>query len=102
MTEQTQIEFVNKEKDNGVMVGVIQSVYDLQLEIQSAQEIIKDKLDKGFEKYKETVDPTSKVGDYKAFVKGLVAQMQKGKIAAEVEKLENIMDNVEVVKKYIR
>ena len=98
----TQIQFVNEEKDNGVMKRTVQSVYDLTLEIQSAQEAIKDAIENGYETYKDKIDSEAKKGDYSTFIKKSVAELQEGKVSSEVEKLENILDYRDAIKKVIK
>ena len=97
--ETTMIQFVSKEKDHGTMVNTLQSVYNLTLEIQSAQEAIKDSITNGYEVYKEKIDDTASKGDYSKFIKKAVAELLEGKVTEEVKVLENILDYVDVIKK---
>lgn len=99
--ETTQINFVPKEKDDGKMVSTLQQVYDLTVEIQSATDIIKDVIDSGYEAYKE-INPDAKKGDYSKFVKKTVAEILDGKVSEEVEVLENIVEQVDLVRKNLK
>lgn len=99
---QTQISFTNPEKDGGAMVRAIQEVHDLTLEIQSAQEAIKGAIDRGFEAYKAKVSEESKKGDYSAFIKKSVSEILDGKVTSDVEVLENILAQIDLVKKNIK
>ena len=98
----TQINFVNQEKDGGAMAKAIQSVYDLTLEIQSAQEAISASITNGFEVYKDKIDSDAKKGEYSKFVKKTVAELLEGKVTEEVNTLQNILDQIDLVKKNIR
>ena len=99
--ENTQIQFVNKEKDNGAMTRAIQKVYDLTLEIDSAREGIKAALTDGFDVYKEKIDDTAKKGEYNAFIKSSVDDMINDTVSKKIEKLENIKDHIDIMKKNI-
>lgn len=98
--EKKQIDFVNPEKDNGKMANVIKTIYDALLEHDSLKEVEKGAIDSGFEIYKEQFDSEAKKGDYSAFVKGLAKEMFNNKVSEDVEKFNNILDHVDVVKKY--
>jgi uncharacterized membrane protein len=98
----TQITFTQPEKDGGAMQNCVQTVYNLTLEIQSAQEAIKDAIAKGFDVYKEKIDSDSKKGDYSAFVKNTVSEMTDGKVSENITKLENVIDQIEIAKKYVK
>lgn len=98
----TQINFVNPEKDGGVMQRTLQQVYDLTLEIQSATDAIKSTLDNGFEQYKDYIDSEAKKGDYNKFIKKLVAEILEGKVTSEVETLENVLAQVDIAKKGLK
>ena len=98
----TQINFVNPERDNGAMTYAIQRVYDLTLEIQSAQEAIGLAITDGFEIYKDKIDDSAKKGDYSKFVKKAVSEIMDGKVTEEVETLQNILDQIDIVKKNVK
>tara|TARA_R110002020_G_scaffold378204_2_gene589259 strand:- start:1114 stop:1431 length:318 start_codon:yes stop_codon:yes gene_type:complete len=98
----TQINFVNPEKDNGAMTYAIQRVYDLTLEIQSAQEAIGLAITDGFEIYKDKIDDSAKKGDYTKFLKKAVSEILDGKVTEEVETLQNILDQIDIVKKNVK
>lgn len=100
--EITQINFVPKEKDGGKMVDTLQQVYDLTLEIQSAKEIISRKITEGFEEYKEKINADAKKTDYKKYIEKSVAEVLEGKISKEVEMLENIIEQVDLVRKNLK
>jgi hypothetical protein len=100
--ETVQIKFVNPEQDGGAMRDTIQRVYDLTLEIQSAQEAIKGSLEQGFDVYKNKVSDEAKKGDYSKFIRKMVAEMTEGKVSEEVKTLENILDYVDLVKKQVK
>ncbi|CAM0111744.1 hypothetical protein VPH5P1C_0202 [Vibrio phage 5P1c] len=102
ITTETQIQFVNAEKDAGTMQRTIQNVYDLTLEIQSAQEAIKSAIENGYEVYKDKISSEAKKGDYSAFIKKSIAELQEGKVSSEMSKLENILDYQEQIKKVIK
>lgn len=98
----TQINFVNPEKDGGAMAKAIQTVYDLTLEIQSAQEAISAAISNGFDVYKDKIDTEAKKGEYSKFVKKTVAELLEGKVSEEVDILQNILDQIDVVRKNIK
>lgn len=100
--ETVQIKFVNPEQDASTMVNTLQRVYDLTLEIQSAQDAIKASLDQGYEVYKAKISEEAKKGDYTKFIKKMVAEMTEGKVSEEVKTLENILDYVEIAKKQVK
>jgi len=100
--ETVQIKFVNPEQDAGAMVTALQRVYDLTLEIQSAQDAIKGTLDQGFEVYKAKISDEAKKGDYSKFIKKMVAEMTEGKVTSEVKTLENILDYVDIARKQVK
>lgn len=100
--ETTQINFVNPEKDNGAMKYAIQQVYDLTLEIQSAQEAISDAITNGYEIYRDKISDSAKKGDYSKFIKKAVSELIEGKVTAEVAVLENILDQIDIVKANIK
>ena len=100
--EVTQINFVPKEKDGGKMVSTLQQVYDLTVEIQSATDIIKDVIDSGYEAYKEQINPDAKKGDYSKYIKKSVAEILEGKVSEEVKVLENIVEQVDLVRKNLK
>ena len=100
--ETVQIKFVNPEQDAGAMVTALQRVYDLTLEIQSAQDAIKSTLDLGFEVYKTKISDEAKKGDYSKFIKKMVAEMTEGKVTSEVKTLENILDYVDIARKQVK
>lgn len=101
-TTQSQITFTQPEKDGGVMQHCVQTVYNLTLEIQSAQEAIKDAIANGWDVYKAKIDGDAKKGDYSAFVKNTVAEMIEGKVSENILKLENVLDQIEIAKKYVK
>lgn len=96
--ENTQIKFVNPEVDAGKMVKVVQTIYDALLEMDSLKEIIKGAVDSGYEDYKARISEDAKKGDYSSFVKGLAQEMFDNAISEKVEKMENVLDYVEVCK----
>ena len=98
----TQIDFINPERDNGAMVYAIQRVYDLTLEIQATQEAIADTITNGFEIYKDKIDDSVKKGSYSKFIKKSVSEILEGKVTEEVEMLENILAQIDLVKKNIK
>lgn len=98
----TQITFTQPEKDGGAMQNCVQTVYNLTLEIQSAQEAIKDAIANGFDVYKSKISDDAKKGDYSAFVKNTVSEMTDGKVSENITKLENVIDQIEIAKKYVK
>ena len=100
--ETVQIKFVNPEQDASTMVNTLQRVYDLTLEIQSAQDAIKASLDQGYEVYKAKISEEAKKGDYSKFIKKMVAEMTEGKVSEEVKTLENILDYVDLARKQVK
>lgn len=100
--ETVQIKFVNPEQDGGAMRDTLQRVFDLTLEIQSAQDAIKGTLEQGFEIYKNKISEEAKKGDYSKFIKKMVAEMTEGKVSEEVKTLENILDYVDIAKKQVK
>lgn len=100
--ETVQIKFVNPEQDGGAMRDTLQRVFDLTLEIQSAQDAIKGTLEQGFDVYKAKISDEAKKGAYNTFVKKMVAEMLDGKVSEEVKTLENILDYVDIAKGQIK
>lgn len=101
-TTANQINFVNPEKDGGAMTHAIQRVYDLTLEIQSAQEGIASAITNGYEIYKDKIDDSATKGNYSKFVKKAVSEIMDGKVTEDVETLQNILDQIDIVKKNIK
>lgn len=97
-----QINFVNPEKDGGAMARAIQTVYDLTLEIQSAQEAISAAISNGFDVYKDKIDSDVKKGEYSKFVKKTVAELLEGKVTEEVNTLQNILDQIDIVRRNVK